>query len=207
MSDQPPLSRPPTTGQLAAALPGPTTYVTTHARDGTAVVHSSRPAPWITFDDEQMEMAVAWTTDQFPADLSGDRDIAAHDARVAEGATGLVVDGGTVLRYVDFAPSYTCIMHCTDSVDYGIVLEGTIVAVLDSGQTVAMGRGDSMVQRATMHAWRNPSSTEWARMVFCLQHCAAPTTEEDQAREEDLGRGTAGVPPSGNDGPVFHGKI
>ena len=40
-------------------------------------------------------------------------------------------------------------MHRTQSVDYGIVLEGQIVSVLDSGEEQLMGRGDVMVQRVS----------------------------------------------------------
>ena len=111
---------------------------------------------------------------------------------------GLVSGGGTVLRFVDFAPGYERMMHRTQSVDYGIVLEGTIESKLDSGEVTLMGRGDVMVQRATMHAWRNPSETEWARMIFCLQDCK-PLMVGGQRFKEDLGRGTEGVPSSGND--------
>ena len=103
-----------------------------------------------------------------------------------------------MLRYVDFAPKYTCMMHRTLSVDYGIVLEGQIVSVLDSGEEQLMGRGDVMVQRATMHAWRNPSETEWARMIFCLQDCK-PLFINGQRFGEDLGKGTEGIPQSTND--------
>ncbi|KAI7497437.1 hypothetical protein KC367_g5893, partial [Hortaea werneckii] len=139
-------------------------------------------------------------TTQFPADLNSNADITSHDAKMAAagGKLGLVSGGGTVLRYVDFAPGYECMMHRTQSVDYGIVLEGTIVSVLDSGEEQEMKRGDVMVQRATMHAWRNPSTTEWARMIFCLQDCK-PVFVGGQRFGEDLGRGTEGVPASGND--------
>ena len=41
--------------------------------------------------------------------------------------------------------------------------------ILDSGEKRIMGRGDLAVQRATNHAWRNTSETEWARMFFVLQ--------------------------------------
>jgi uncharacterized cupin superfamily protein len=111
---------------------------------------------------------------------------------------GLVTKGGTVLRYVDFAPGYECMMHRTQSLDYGIVLEGEIVSVLDSGEETVMRRGDVMVQRATMHSWRNDSKTEWARMIFCLQDCK-PLVVNGKHLGEDLGRGTRNVPPSGND--------
>lgn len=142
-------------------------------------------------------MRVAYTT-TFPADLNGDADVAEHQKKVDGGKLGLVSSGGTVLRYVDFAPDYTCMMHRTQSVDYGIVVEGQIESVLDSGEVQLMGRGDVMVQRGTMHAWRNPSKTEWARMIFVLQDCK-PLYIGGERFGEDLGRGTEGLPPSGND--------
>lgn len=89
-------------------------------------------------------------------------------------------------------------MHRTQSLDYGIVVEGQIESILDSGETQLMGRGDVMVQRATMHAWRNPSETEWARMIFVLQDCK-PLYINGERFGEDLGRGTEGLPASGND--------
>jgi uncharacterized cupin superfamily protein len=144
-----------------------------------------------------MNMSVAYTT-SFPPDLNGDADVAAHEKKMSGGGMGLVSAGGTVLRYVDFGPGYECMMHRTQSVDYGIVLEGRIESVLDSGEVTLMQRGDVMVQRATMHSWRNPSQTEWARMIFCLQDCR-PLLVGGKRMAEDLGRGTDGVLPSGND--------
>ncbi|KAF2724164.1 hypothetical protein K431DRAFT_282433 [Polychaeton citri CBS 116435] len=190
-------NRPAQENQLSRALPGPKAYLTGHDASGQAIIHSAREVPWAKYDEDKLGMGVAYTT-QFPADLNDDADVAAHDAKLAKGPIGLVSGGGTVLRYVDFAPQYTCMMHRTQSVDYGIVIEGTIESVLDSGEVQSMGRGDVMVQRATMHAWRNPSETEWARMIFVLQDCK-PLTVAGKRMGEDLGRGTDGVPPSGND--------
>jgi quercetin dioxygenase-like cupin family protein len=184
----------PTENQLAADLPGPTTYLTGHNDAGQAILHSTRPVVWTKYDDDKMTMAVAYTT-EFPADLNNDADVARHDSTDQR---SLVAAGGTVLRYVDFAPGYECMMHRTKSLDYGIVVEGEIVSVLDSGQRVTMKRGDIMVQRATMHSWKNESDTEWARMVFVLQDCQ-PLMVGGQTMGEDLGRGTDGVEASGND--------
>ncbi|EON97365.1 putative cupin domain protein [Phaeoacremonium minimum UCRPA7] len=183
--------------QLATSLPEPTTFLTGHNDAGEAVIHSSRQIKWAKFADDKLEMSVAYTT-SFPADLNDDADVAAHDAKLAAGPIGLVKGGGTVLRYVDFAPGYECPMHRTQSVDYGIVIEGSVVSVLDSGETTLMRRGDVMVQRATMHAWRNASDTEWARMIFVLQDCK-PLTVAGKRLGEDLGEGTKAVPASGND--------
>ena len=62
-------------------------------------------------------------------------------------------------------------MHRTQSLDYGVVLEGELEMILDDGVTRMMRRGDVAVQRATNHGWRNTSQTEWARMLFVLQEC------------------------------------
>jgi quercetin dioxygenase-like cupin family protein len=60
-------------------------------------------------------------------------------------------------------------MHRTESLDYGVVLEGTVELSLDSGETRIMNRGDMCVQRATNHAWKNITENEqWARMMFVL---------------------------------------
>jgi quercetin dioxygenase-like cupin family protein len=145
-----------------------------------------------------MGFNVIYTTSTFPASLNSDTDITTHDALLSSGKLGLVNPGGTVCRIVDFAPKFDCMMHRTQSLDFGVVLEGSIELVLDSGETQLMHRGDVAVQRATMHAWRNPSESEWARMMFVLQDCQKVELE-GKVLKEDLGRGTEGLPPSGND--------
>ena len=60
-------------------------------------------------------------------------------------------------------------MHRTVSLDYGIVLEGEVELVLDSGEVRAMKAGDVAIQRGTNHAWRNMSDSKWARMIYILQ--------------------------------------
>jgi len=77
-------------------------------------------------------------------------------------------------------------MHRTVSLDYGIVLVGEVELVLDSGETRLMKTGDICVQRGTMHAWRNTSPTEWARMMYVLQP-SLPLTVDGQELKEDYG--------------------
>lgn len=137
-------------------------------------------------------------TNQFPPDLNKDADIKFHEEVIAGGNLGLATKGGTVLRMVDFGPEYECMMHRTKSLDFGILVEGEIEMLLDDGSVTRMKRGDIAVQRATMHAWRNPSKTDWARMVFVLQD-TKPLFINGKVHGEDLGRGTEGIPPSGNE--------
>lgn len=40
-----------------------------------------------------------------------------------------------------------------------------VICQLDSGETRLLKEGDVLVQRGTMHAWKNPSTTESARML------------------------------------------
>jgi len=58
------------------------------------------------------------------------------------------------------------LMHRTETVDYGIVLEGEITLVLDGGET-PLQAGDVVVQLGTSHAWANRSG-RMARMAFIL---------------------------------------
>ena len=63
--------------------------------------------------------------------------------------------GGTVCRIVDFGPNTQPVMHRTQSLDYGVVLEGEVEMQLDSGESRILKRGDVAVQRGTNHAWKN----------------------------------------------------
>jgi len=186
-------------GQLPTGLPHVKTLITTHdPSTGKAIVHAAKPASWVSHDDQTVGFNVAYTTSEFPPDLNDDKDIKAHEKLVASGKIGLVNPRGTVCRMVDFGPGNDPLMHRTQSLDYGIVLEGSIEMVLDSGEVHLMHRGDVAVQRATMHAWRNASKTEWARMIFVLQDCQ-PLTVAGNRLKEDLGEGRSNLPPSGND--------
>lgn len=58
------------------------------------------------------------------------------------------------------------LMHRTESVDYGIVIEGELTLVLDEGE-VPLKPGSVVVQRGTNHAWANRSGRP-CRMLFVL---------------------------------------
>ncbi len=57
-------------------------------------------------------------------------------------------------------------MHRTETLDYGVVLEGRITLVLDDSETT-LGPGCVVVQRGSNHAWANRSSNP-CRMLFVL---------------------------------------
>jgi mannose-6-phosphate isomerase-like protein (cupin superfamily) len=58
------------------------------------------------------------------------------------------------------------LMHRTESVDYGVVIEGELTLVLDDSE-VPLKPGSVVVQRGTNHAWANRSGKP-CRMLFVL---------------------------------------
>lgn len=56
--------------------------------------------------------------------------------------------------------------HRTETIDFGIVLSGEIVLLLDDGETT-VGPGEIVVQRGTGHGWANRTDKP-CRIVFVL---------------------------------------
>jgi quercetin dioxygenase-like cupin family protein len=46
-------------------------------------------------------------------------------------------------------------MHTTPTIDYIVLLSGTISLLLDEGEPIALKPFDAVVQRATNHSWVN----------------------------------------------------
>jgi uncharacterized cupin superfamily protein len=57
-------------------------------------------------------------------------------------------------------------MHRTETIDYGIVLEGEITLIVDEGETIVRA-GDIVIQRGTNHGWANRSRSN-CRIAFIL---------------------------------------
>ena len=58
------------------------------------------------------------------------------------------------------------LMHRTETIDYGIVIEGELVLIMDEGETTVRV-GDIVIQRGTNHGWANRSDSN-CRIVFVL---------------------------------------
>jgi hypothetical protein len=118
-----------------------------------------------------------WVSDTAPASNEGNADTAPAGTPLPI----LPARGGTVLAVIDLLPSTNMAggpasgrvvppgfhitpersarhrgFHRTDTVDYVIVLEGQVWAVLDEGETM-LKAGDVLIQRGTFHAWDNRS--------------------------------------------------
>ena len=139
--------------------------VTGHNTQGGAVFTDDRELTPEMIGGGDAAFATIWATESVPADLNDPRD-------GREISTGLTLEQGSVIRVVDMFPGEESPMHRTSSIDYGIVLEGEVELELDDGVTKTIGAGGIIIQRGTVHLWRNPSADQICRIVFVLIEAA-----------------------------------
>ncbi|KAF2025613.1 hypothetical protein EK21DRAFT_75947 [Setomelanomma holmii] len=181
-------------GKIPNTLPSVKRFITAHDPSTKKAIFSDAVSEDLKFDRiPNAAFGLGYVTKGTPIELNKDADLKVYTPYL-EKAPGLVASGGTVLRFVDMEPGALSPMHRTVSIDYGVVLEGEVELVLDSGETRKMTRGDVAIQRGTMHAWRNLSSTSWARMMYVLQE-SKPIEIAGEVLKEDYGT-MEGVPAS-----------
>jgi len=166
--------------------------VTGHNAAGKAVILQDGPVPRV-FDQLGQEGLVfmeVWETRATPAPIEATEDEPTdHDLQLTppkngvrirvldippdEGSFGDNVEEeakavfekiGAGSAHTDNAPHP--FMHRTETVDFGIVLDGELVLILDEGETT-LHKGDIVVQRGTNHAWSNRSDKP-CRIAFIL---------------------------------------
>ncbi|CUM67404.1 uncharacterized protein PRCAT00005098001 [Priceomyces carsonii] len=179
-------------------LTPPKRYITGFDAKGCSIINTTvEPEPkWTDVADKSTkehsgQFSLLYTTKGFPVNIDQANDIEFYKKSLNEGIS-VTMPGGTVLRVVDMAPGSISPMHRTSSVDYGIVLQGQVEAIMDSGESVLLNKDDVLVQRGTMHAWKNTSLTDYARMIYVLVS-AKPLVVNGQSLKEDLGH-IEGVP-------------
>ncbi|MFT4046782.1 MAG: cupin domain-containing protein [Solimonas sp.] len=146
--------------------------VTGHDANGKSIVLSDGMPPNVRDRGTDVDFIEIWNTGTTPARI---------DATEPEPTDGPLKTPpeptGSKIRVNDFYPGHIRklppradgrhpMMHRTRSIDYGIVLEGEIVMVLDDSE-VLLKAGDVVVQRGTDHAWENRSDRV-CRMAFIL---------------------------------------
>jgi quercetin dioxygenase-like cupin family protein len=133
--------------------------VTGHDRQRKAIVTHDETLP-VTIQRPGQEGCVVWAVERIPADNLDPAD----GARKAVTTT---VANGAAFRIVRYQPGAMGRMHRTRSLDYAIVLCGSIVLELDDGAEVSLAAGDVLVQRGTVHNWINRGS-EPCTIAFVL---------------------------------------
>jgi len=163
--------------------------VTGHDKNGKAIVISDGPSPHALDLPGMPGLALInlWVTDGAPASNAGQADAAARPVVLEP------PELGTILRVVDFPPdkgmagkvdrgkAFAAMgaghtmdqsaarhpaMHKTNTVDYALILDGEIWALMDEGETL-LKAGDCLIQRGTNHAWSNRTDAS-CRVAFIL---------------------------------------
>jgi quercetin dioxygenase-like cupin family protein len=139
----------------------PRRVVTGHDKDGKSIFLSDGLPPVIRAAPDGAEFVELWNTSAMPA------PIAREEPDPTERSLTVPPEpNGTKIRINVFPPGAVSPTHRTQSVDYGIVLEGEITLILDDAETVLLA-GDVVIQRGTDHRWENRSGAE-TRMAFAL---------------------------------------
>jgi quercetin dioxygenase-like cupin family protein len=125
--------------------------VTGHDSDGRAIVEVDEIAKNVISNRPGASSCVVWSTKGFPVDNDGFNDPTSASFKTT-------VEGGSVFRIVRYEPGVTPRNHRTDSIDYAVVISGTIDMELDDGVVVTLKAGDVLVQRGTIHNWVNRSN-------------------------------------------------
>lgn len=151
----------------------PRRIVTGHDASGVSVVVSDGPVP-VTRElpDDGVAFHEVWVTSSSPAVIGAGEE----DPTVPRAGSGPITvpppTHGTRIRINEFLPGHLderglqSPVHRTESVDYGIVLEGEVTLVLDDSEVTARA-GDIVIQRGTDHAWANRGD-DIARVAFVL---------------------------------------
>ncbi len=164
-----------------SGLPPVQRVVTGHNAQGRAVFKSEDDTPTKMIPSGDASFLLVWTTDTVPADNNDETDGRDRDA-------GVTLNHGSVIRIVDMLPGKQSPMHRTNSIDYGIVLEGEIELELEDGAKRTVRQGGIIIQRGTNHLWRN-TTDQVTRIAFILieapayLHNGVPL---DQMKPEDV---------------------
>ncbi|KAI0173212.1 hypothetical protein GGR52DRAFT_376988 [Hypoxylon sp. FL1284] len=162
-------------------------FITTHDADGKATFETGVKEE-IDFERSPLgaDMFLAWSATQFPAALDQDSDLDTYKAHCVKKPESFMIPGGFLSRYIDYHPGCAPHWHRTITIDFGVVIEGQIQLELESGENRILNKGDVAVQRATNHAWSNPSKTEFARVFYVALDAEVPVVN-GQELSESLG--------------------
>jgi quercetin dioxygenase-like cupin family protein len=163
------------------SLPTCNNIITIHSETGESVFQdaasSTNTVTWkpaggggTYFADlhQSLTVPVSLTSGSATHDLAATAQLIAENTNIA----GMPASG-VVMRRTDLPPGAESPMHRTLSLDYGVVVAGKVELELDGGERRVLGIGDTVIQRATMHKWKNNSESEWARIVWVVM----PTEE------------------------------
>ena len=164
-------------------LPNPNRYITDNYADGNSFFSTGLPASVEVGGDLGGALQrLGYQTEQSPVSLSSNNDLERYKTALQTQFPLVTPGGGANVWYNDIPPdAESSPMHRTVSLDIVILLMGEVELTLSNDETRTIKPGDMVIQRSTLHKWRNPSKTQWARMVAIVSECQPYVTEKGEA--------------------------
>ncbi|KAJ7716216.1 hypothetical protein DFH07DRAFT_862359 [Mycena maculata] len=165
-------------------LPPVRRVVTGHNSAGksTVLMDKVQPARFYTPESVAPLYDLHYTS-EFPAEIDTEISKGKWVDEIEEHPT-IASDIGSTFRCWDMCPGDVSPLHRTVTLDYVIVAKGSVTLELEEGQRIILNEGDTVVQRGTMHTWRN-ETTEWARVYFVMLG-AKPVEIDGRALAEEF---------------------
>lgn len=156
-----------------------THYITTHDARGAAIFSQKTSVEQNKMLIPIGDIRIISSSHYFPLNLSTETDIEQYQqdrtSPFFQGGRRICPDGGTATCLMSMKPGCDSEMHRTMTHDTVVITEGEVEVTLDSGETRTLKVGDSLVQRATIHKWKNVTPNNgWARWVVFIQAVAEP---------------------------------
>lgn len=134
-----------------------------------------------------------WSTNQNVPNVSSEEDIEQYRKDRThpffEGSRRNCPDIGSTACILSLKPGVDSPMHRTATLDVIFVLSGVVEMMLDSGEKQQLRAGDSIVERGTIHAWKNVSPyDQWATMIAFIQPVEDPIKVGGKSLTSDWAR-------------------
>ncbi|KAI0068234.1 hypothetical protein BV25DRAFT_1818622 [Artomyces pyxidatus] len=146
-------------------LPDLRRIVTCHTAEGLSTIKSDTLIPSQAVPNLPARSGNIWTTEGAP---TKDNNIDIDGATRELPGMGLSFPNGANFRFTDIAPGGVTPLHRTTTVDLNILISGEAIVTTEDGTEKHLTTpGDTLIQRGTMHAWKNPGKT-WVRFATVL---------------------------------------
>jgi len=151
--------------------------VTGHDKDGRSFAMIDAPAFYHGAGTDSWRIQDIWEHDTVPVPIDG-----LEDDPTAGPLNFNMPDTGLRVRIADIPPTepgFQPLRHRTNSVDYLHVLEGEIdMEFDDADHVITLRKGDTIVQRATNHAWVNRSGKHCRLFIVMVAGRITPDLEK-----------------------------
>jgi hypothetical protein len=161
--------------------------VTGHDALGRSIfVADGVPPVTVSPGDAGVAVTELWKTREMPVSNAGNDETTGTPVQLHPPANGTVfriveyqpdnirASGGRSAHFAEMGAEHAVDrsgarhfgFHKTDTIDYAIVLDGEIYAMMDEGESL-LKAGDVLIQRGTNHAWSNRTDKP-VRVAFVL---------------------------------------